>query len=53
MKEHPLDRDAFMAAFRKAPEIKEDYYTILSEKDAWDRFTAFLESDELLGDMIR
>jgi glycerol-1-phosphate dehydrogenase [NAD(P)+] len=51
--QNPLSKKDFLAAVRHAPEIKENYYTILSEKDSFDRTVAFLETDELANRLLK
>jgi len=43
VRQNPLDKEDFIAAIRYAPNIKENYYTILSEKGAIDRLVEFVE----------
>lgn len=44
VKEHPLDRAAFIEAIRVAPSIKEGYFTILSDKANVERLVEFVET---------
>lgn len=49
----PLDRALFLEAFKNAPEVKEDYYTILSENDSDERFAEFLETDDWAKKLLK
>ncbi len=51
--ERPLDKEEFLAALRMAPTIKKDYYTILSEPESFKRAVEFIETDEILRNVIR
>lgn len=53
MEKEPLNKKTFLEAVRRAPEVKEDYYTILSEKDSFDRVCEFIETDDLAKKMIQ
>ncbi len=44
----PFSRATFLEAARKAPKIKEGYYTILSSRDCLPEITAMLDEDGLL-----
>ena len=48
----PLSKADFVRAVKKAPEIKENFYTILSEKECVDRLLEFVESDDLMKEMM-
>jgi len=52
MKKHPLDKSDFIKAVQHAPEIKENYYTILSEKDSMEKMIDFIETDALMQSML-
>lgn len=52
MKENPLDREDFLKAVMTAPQIKENYYTILSERGSFAKIEAFIQSDPLMQDML-
>jgi glycerol-1-phosphate dehydrogenase [NAD(P)+] len=47
-----LNKEDFITAINHASEIKEDFYTILSEKDSIERLTEFVETDELMKNML-
>ena len=51
MAAHPLDREDFKKAVTLAPEIKEGFYTILSEKGNMSRILAFIDEDEWMSQM--
>lgn len=53
MTETRLDKKEFLLAIQHAPEIKENYYTILSEKNNISRLIEFVESDPLMKKMVR
>ena len=52
VKTEPLSKADFIQAVRKAPEIKENFYTILSENERIDRLIEFVESDNLMQQMV-
>lgn len=52
MTENKLSKTDFIKAVQYAPEIKEDFYTVLSEKDSVERLVNFVESDTLINEMI-
>lgn len=45
VRQNPLSREDFIAAIRYAPNVKENYHTILSEKDSVERLMEFVGSD--------
>lgn len=47
-----LDKEDFIKAIEHASEIKEDFYTVLSEKDSIERLVEFIEKDELMKNML-
>ena len=53
MEKNPLDKSDFIKSVQHAPEIKENYYTILSEKDSIDKAINFIETDELMQRMLK
>ena len=53
MEKNPLDKSDFIKAVQHAPEIKEDYYTILSEKHSIDKIIDFIQTDELMQRMLK
>ena len=50
---NPLDKKDFLAALKYAPQVKENYYTILSEPDSLEKAKLLLENDELLKKMVK
>jgi len=52
MEHNKLDKHDFILAVKHAPEIKEHYYTILSENESIDKLLAFIETDELMQKML-
>ena len=53
LKKNPLDKLDFIKAVQHASEIKEDYYTILSEKNSVDKIIDFIETDNLMQSMLK
>jgi len=53
MEKNPLDKTDFIKSIHHATEIKENYYTILSEKDSIDKAVNFIETDELMQRMLK
>lgn len=51
--ENPLDREDFMEAIRIAPSVKDNYYTILSEKENIDRLIEFVKTDEYFNQFVK
>jgi glycerol-1-phosphate dehydrogenase [NAD(P)+] len=51
--EHPLNKSNFKEAIRKAPDMKEDFYTILSDKENIDRAIAFIEQDQVFKKVLK
>jgi glycerol-1-phosphate dehydrogenase [NAD(P)+] len=52
MEKHPLSRRDFIEAVKFAPSVKEDFYTVLSERGAIENLLAFIEKDELMRLML-
>ncbi len=52
MTKNPLNKEDFKKAVLLAPEVKENYYTILSEKDSADKIMNFIENDEFMKMMM-
>ena len=52
MSKNPLNKEDFKKAVLYAPEMKENYYTILSEKDSADKIMDFIENDEYMKIMM-
>ena len=53
VKKNPLDKDDFIKAIMLAPDIKEDFYTILSEKGNIMKLQKFAETDEMMRAMLK
>ncbi|MEZ7892876.1 MAG: iron-containing alcohol dehydrogenase family protein [Candidatus Wallbacteria bacterium] len=51
-KKNPLNKQEFIEAIKIAPSIKENYYTILSEKGAIEKLLEFTTADEYLNKFI-
>ncbi len=52
VKEHPLDRAAFLEAIRVAPSIKEGYFTILSDKANVERLVEFVQTSPVWDGLL-
>ncbi len=52
MREHPLSRKTFEEAVKLAPQMKVNYYTILSEKGSVERLLELLRENEILRSML-
>lgn len=50
--QNPLDYNEFVDALRIAPTIKRDYYTVLSEKNMFDKALSLIESNDILKRLI-
>lgn len=53
VEKNPFDKQEFIKALELAPSIKQDFYTILSEPDSFDRALWYIENDEILSRLIR
>ncbi len=53
IRQAPFDKKEFLAALKKAPSIKVDYYTILSEKDSYKKAVKLIETDKVLQELIK
>ncbi|MBN1604922.1 MAG: iron-containing alcohol dehydrogenase family protein [Chitinispirillaceae bacterium] len=49
---NPLNKNDFIKAIRLAPEIKSNYYTILSEKENIEALISFIEEDDICKQLI-
>lgn len=49
----PFDRREFEKALKTAPSIKQNYYTVLSEPDSFDKAVNYLDTDETLRWLIK
>lgn len=52
VRKSPFDKKEFIKALELAPSIKNDYYTILSEKSYLKKAVKLLETDKILKDLI-
>lgn len=52
MRENPLSLETFREAIKLAPQMKENYYTILSEKGSVEKLLSLLEENEILRSML-
>ncbi|MGB5622157.1 MAG: iron-containing alcohol dehydrogenase family protein [Gammaproteobacteria bacterium] len=48
VREQPLSREALLEAARRAPDLKKDFYTVLSERDCVPEIAAMVEDDPWL-----
>ena len=51
--QNPFKKEEFLRALRLAPEIKCGFYTVLSEPDSYKRAVEFIDSDEILQELIK
>ena len=49
---HPFNRSEFLQALKLAPQIKDNFYTILSDKGSLSRAQTLLDKDAILQKMI-
>ena len=52
MSKNPFDKQMFIKAIKYAPEVKDEYYTILSENNSLDKAKYLLETDKILKEII-
>jgi glycerol-1-phosphate dehydrogenase [NAD(P)+] len=52
LQKDPFGKDEWLQAFKIAPTIKSDFYTILSERDRTDDYARILESDPRLKEFF-
>ncbi len=50
---HPLDKEDFIKAIRYAPNIKENYYTILSAKGKLEKLIDFVKTDGYFNHLVK
>lgn len=50
--QNPLNKEDFIKALKLAPQIKENYYTILSEKTSFKKAQKLIETDDILKKVI-
>jgi len=48
IRKQPFSKEEWRIAVERAPSVKEDFYTILSEKDAWPEFVKMIANDKAL-----
>src|SRR5499427_631409 len=48
VRKDPFSKEEWRIAVERAPSVKEDFYTILSERDAWPEFASMIERDPAL-----
>lgn len=53
VKQDTFDKTEFIKALELAPSIKNNYYTILSEPDSFERAVLLLEQDKILQELIK
>jgi glycerol-1-phosphate dehydrogenase [NAD(P)+] len=53
IQEDPLDKSEWLAAFRLAPTIKPNFYTVLSERDRSEDFAQILNTDVRLKEIFK
>ena len=49
VRKQPFSIEEWKIAVERAPSVKEDFYTILSERDAWPEFARIIAHDAALG----
>ena len=49
----PINKEDFIKALKIAPAIKQNYYTILSERNSFDKAIKFIETDDILKQVIK
>lgn len=53
IKNDTINKNEFIQALKIAPAIKQNYYTILSQKDSFDKAINFIETDDILKEIIK
>jgi glycerol-1-phosphate dehydrogenase [NAD(P)+] len=48
VRKQPFSKEEWRIAVERAPSVKEDFYTILSERDAWPEFARMIAHDRAL-----
>ena len=51
--QNPLKKDDFIEAIKNSPRIKEDYYTVLSEKDNLEKLIEFVHTDKYFNQFVK
>ncbi len=49
----PINKQEFIQALKLAPTIKQNYYTVLSEQNSFDKAISFIETDDILKQVIK
>lgn len=49
----PINKNEFIEALKLAPSMKQNYYTILSEKDSFNKAIEFINNDDILKQLIK
>ncbi len=53
LREDPLDREDFLAAFERAPQMKQDYATVLTSRDCLPEIRALVHEDPVLRQCLK
>lgn len=53
LEKNPLNKQEYIEAVKYAPNIKENYYTILSEKGNIEKLIEFIENDEFVNKFLK
>jgi glycerol-1-phosphate dehydrogenase [NAD(P)+] len=48
VRKEPFSKEEWRIAVERAPSVKEEFYTILSERDAWPVFAGMIAHDPAL-----
>ncbi len=48
-----FDKKEFIEAIKQAPSVKENYYTVLSEEDSFEKALNFIDNDSVLGQVFK
>jgi glycerol-1-phosphate dehydrogenase [NAD(P)+] len=48
IRNQPFSKDEWRIAVERAPSVKEDFYTILSDRDAWPELARMIAHDTAL-----
>src|SRR5690348_15281630 len=49
IRKHPFSKEEWRIAVERAPSMKEDFYTLLSERDVWPEFARMMAHDPVLA----
>lgn len=50
---NPLDKEDFINAIQHAPDVKENYYTVLSDQENIDKLISFVQTDEYFNKLVK